>query len=88
MPADAECFGSYSHLFYVKVKDSADLSELNRILQETNAEIKSQDTYMRQWFTLSADKNSMGDALQMANYFFEPGHFMAAEPNYVQFTLE
>ena len=65
---------------YVFVKDVNDLSDLYAVVQETNTRIIEQDPYMPRWFTISAGKNSKGNALQMANYFYETGKFAAAQP--------
>jgi hypothetical protein len=74
---------SYSDEFLVKVKDESDLSDLYAITQETNTSIKERDEFMHDWYIISADKNSKGNALQMANYFHETGKFEAAEPNFL-----
>ena len=72
---------SYSDEFFVKVKNNTDLSDLYTITQETNTSIKEQ--IMEGWYMISADKNSKGNALQMANYFHETKKFEAAEPNFL-----
>lgn len=82
-----ECVNSYSSLFYVKVKDPDDLTGLNSIIHLTNAQIISQDQFMNNWFTVSADKNTMGDALHMANYFYETGLFHACEPDIIKLVV-
>lgn len=83
------CVDSYSSLFYVKVKDADDLTDLENTVSRTNTQIKSQNRFMEEWFTLSADKNSSeGDALRMANYFFETGLFEAAEPDIIKLPVE
>lgn len=83
------CVDSYSSLFYVKVKDADDLTELENTVSETNTKIRNQNEFMEEWFTLYADKNSLeGDALRMANYFFESGLFEAAEPDIIKLPEE
>ena len=72
---------SFSYYFYVCVKDENDLADLYAVAQETNTKIIRQDTFMPNWYTLSADKYSKGNALQMANYFYETGRFRASEPD-------
>lgn len=37
--------------------------------------------FMPLWYTLSCDNESAGDALQMANEFYESGLFEFAEPD-------
>ncbi len=85
---DSSCVLSYGDIFYVKVKDTTDLTPFLDIVYETNTEIVSRDNSMKQWFTLCADKNSNGNALQMANFFFETGIFAASEPSFAQFEVE
>ena len=65
---------TFSPVFYV-VTDN--ISELNDITQETNT------TIIQEWqdfYTVLADKNSVGNALQMANYFYETGKFINVFP--------
>jgi hypothetical protein len=47
-----------------------------------------QDKYMNNWYILEADKNSQGDALQMANYFYETELFAACEPDIIKIPVE
>lgn len=82
------CVDSYSDLFYVKVKDSDDLSDLESTIEETQTVLIKQNEFMSEWFTLQADKNSSGDALQMANYFYETGLFIASEPDLIKLVVE
>lgn len=79
---------SYTDEFLVKVNDPNNLTNLNRLAEQTRARIKSQNQFMPEWFTISVDKHSQGDALQMANYFYETGMFAAAEPHFSDFKEE
>lgn len=83
-----KCVNSYSSLFYVKVKTPNDLSDLNETILKTNTKIIEQNEFMNDWFSLTADKNSKGDALQMANYFYETGLFAASEPDIIKLIVE
>ncbi|MBI2273172.1 MAG: hypothetical protein HYU70_05205 [Bacteroidetes bacterium] len=74
------CVDSYSNYFYVKVINENKLSDLYRLITETNTELVYQDTYMKQWFVLKANKRSKGDALHMANYFYETKLFVDTDP--------
>ena len=60
--------------FYVVTDNISDLYE---VTQETNTTIiqNYQNNY-----TILADKNSMGNALQMANYFYDTGKFTSVVP--------
>lgn len=70
-----------SHLFYVKVKQLKDTTLLMLLASENNVEILGNNEYMPLWFTLSCTKHSRGDALSMANLFYETEMFAASEPD-------
>lgn len=70
-----------SHLFYVKLKASNDVSTLEALAKENNVEIVGNNAFMPLWYTLSCKKQSKGNALKMANKFYESGLFEAAEPD-------
>lgn len=76
-PMGEKCVYSYHSTFYVILKDTSDLSDLNNTILETNTFIKEQRVHT---FILIADKNSKGDAMQMANYFYETGLFASSQP--------
>ena len=87
-PMGELCINSYGSDFYLKVLDENDLTALNQMIAETNTELVSQDIFMPQWFVLRATKASNGDALTMANAFFESGLFASAEPRITKFPVE
>lgn len=72
-----------SHLFYVKLKKEQDIILLNELAKTKNVKIIGQNDFMPLWFTLSCSKESDGNALQMANYFYETGLFVASEPDFL-----
>jgi len=82
------CINSYSSLFYVKVPDETDLTDLNNMITETNTELIEQNEFMKNWFTIRATKSSKGDALKMANYFYETGLFESSEPDITKYPVE
>ena len=71
---------SWYQYFYVRVNDENDLSDLYAVMEETNTRISEQLPAMPKWFRLIADKNSKGNSLRMAQYFFETGKFVATDP--------
>jgi hypothetical protein len=79
---------SYSDEFLVQVKDTNDLSDFNNTIHLTNTRIIEQNRFMSDWYSLHADKNSNGDALEMANYFYETGFFKASEPGIFKMAVE
>jgi hypothetical protein len=70
-----------SHLFYVKLFKKSDTETLEKMAIENNVKIIGKNRYMPLWHTLACTKNSKGNALEMANMFFESGEFDAAEPD-------
>lgn len=82
------CVRSYSNLFNVEVYDPANLNDLYKMIAETRTELVEQNQFMKQWFTIRTTKNSRGDALQMANYFYESKLFAATEPELSKFPVE
>jgi len=87
-PAGELCVNSYSSIFYLKVFDENDLTDLNNMIAQTNTELIAQNQFSPQWFTVRATKNSNGNALSMANYFYESGLFQYSEPNIMKFVVE
>lgn len=76
-----------SHLFYVKLKKSSDLVKLQELAKENNINIIGYNKYLPQWHTLSCNINSKGNAIQMANRFYETGIFEASEPDFMMDML-
>ncbi len=77
-------YTSFADEFIVQVKDAADLSGLTSAIAQTNTFIRKQiapDTYL-----LKTTKDSKGNAMQMANFFFETERFKYAEPNLYFFS--
>ncbi len=72
-----------SHLFYVKLFDEDDLLILEELANEHNVKILGNNKFMPLWFTLSCSKYSNGNALDMANYFYETDLFSATVPNFM-----
>ena len=83
-----QCVSTYSNYFYVKVKDPQDLTDLNATANATNTEVIHQNEFMDNWFTLKAGKDAQGDAMKLANFFYETGLFDAAEPDNYKRAVE
>lgn len=88
IPLGKLCVRSYSNLFNVEVFDAANLNGLHKMIAETGTELVEQNQFMKRWFTIRTTKNSRGDALQMANYFYESKLFAATEPELGKFPVE
>lgn len=73
-----------SQYFYVKLNKEEDTKLLEIIAKENNVNIVGNDSFMPLWFILSCDKNSKGNALEMANLFYETGRFASAQPDLME----
>ena len=82
------CVNSYGSNFYVKVFDENDLTDLNQMIAETNTELVKQNELMPKWFELRATKDSYGDALAMANFFYESELFEYSSPGISKYPVE
>lgn len=69
--------------FIVKLKSPFDYSKLQRLAKETNTKIIKQNQFEPSVYILQADKNSKGNAMEMANYFYEQNIFEFAEPDFL-----
>lgn len=70
-----------SHLFYVKLKHADDVVILIDFANSTNVKILGNNKYLPLWYTLACTNESDGNALEMANMFYESGLFEAAQPD-------
>lgn len=70
-----------SNFFYVKLKSLSDTTLLNRYSIKNNVVVIKQDMFMPLWFALSCTKQSEGNAMDMANKFYESQMFQYAEPD-------
>jgi len=70
-----------SHLFYVKLFQDGNITKLEQLALQNNIEILGNNKFMSLWYTLSCTKSSKGNALEMANLFYESGFFAASEPD-------
>ncbi len=72
-----------SDYFYVKLKNSADLSLLQNFALQKNVQVISQNQFLPLWYTLKCKKNTIGNTLEVANFFFETNNFSAAVPDFL-----
>jgi len=70
-----------SNLFYVKLREKRDTILLQNLAEDNNVEVLGHNKFMPLWYTLSCSKQSMGNALEMANHFYETDKFEASEPD-------
>lgn len=76
---------SYSNEFIVKLNDDADIDELYELVDNTNTWIEEEKN---SFTVIGVDKSSQGNALQLANYFYETGLFYYTQPNFHHFDIE
>ena len=72
-----------SHLFYVKVKSIRDVRILTTLATENKVTLLGNNEYLPLWYTLSCTNESLGNALEMANKFYEDGPFAACQPCFI-----
>ncbi len=75
---------SYSNEFLVQLNDSTDYNKLIKLVNKTNTWIKKES---RLYILIGVDKNSLGNSMLMANYFYETGLFYYTQPNFRYFDL-
>lgn len=73
-----------SQYFYVKLKNEKDFEILDSLANQNQVEVVGNDTFMPMWYVLSCDKYSKGNALALANLFYETGHFSSAQPDLME----
>ncbi len=69
-------------IFNCKLKNDTLLDHLNELLIKTNTKIIGFDNTLR-FYYIRADKNSEGDALAIANKFYESGYFEWSQPDFI-----
>ena len=72
-----------THRFYVKLKDKEDLSVLQNMAAQYNAEIEEEDDALPLWYILRCCLPSTYNAMELANIFYESGLFLATEPEMI-----
>ena len=73
---------SFAYNFYVDVYNINDLTDLYAVAQATNT-LVIEKAYFSNEYLLRANKYSKGNAMQMANYFYETGKFVTAFPDII-----
>lgn len=74
------CLMGLTDEFLVKLKASMEASKLISLIKLTNTRIVSQTEL---YTLISANKNSMGNSLEMSRYFYETGLFEYSHPNFI-----
>jgi hypothetical protein len=74
-----------SHLFYVRLHQASDFTALQYLATENRVTVRGNNEFMPLWYIVECSKESAGNALQMANLFYETGLFNATEPEFHTF---
>ncbi len=76
-----------SNLFYVRLHREGDIKILEELAEQYHVDILGNNYYMPLWYTLASNRSSSGNALEMANIFYESGYFKAAHPDFIFFNM-
>ena len=71
-----------TYRFYVRLKNSNDLSLLQSMAKQYNVEIEKEST-LPLWYILRCGLPSVFNALELANKFYETELFAASEPEFI-----
>lgn len=92
------CFGfnctelkSYCNNFTVKLRNPDKTDSLLACVERTNAKIKREwatEGLFVGWYTIEVNKNSFGNAMETANYFYETNNFDYSYPSFSYFQTE
>lgn len=72
-----------SNYFYIKLKNTSDFSVLKEVADQKNVDIVKQVPNMPFWYILSLRKNTIGNSIDLTNYFFETGLFADVDPAFM-----
>lgn len=68
--------------FFVKLNHANELQKLRELAQLTKTKIIGQNQFIGTVYKLRADKNSLGNPVELSHYFMKEGKFAHAQPNY------
>jgi len=80
---DGETLVGITETFLVKLYTPNDYGKLEQMAKATNTHIIQQNEFVPELYEIEADKNSIGNALEMANYFYENGNFEYSTPDLI-----
>jgi hypothetical protein len=73
-----------SRLFYVKLNQASDIALLDSMANSNNVTILGNDPDMPLIYTLECNDQSTGNALEMANLFYESNYFEHSAPSFTE----
>ena len=80
LPDNKEALMGLTDEFIVENHNSTKLQQINKLLEQTKTTLLR---YNNDWAVISADKNSVGNSLEMSRYFYETGSFEYSHPNFL-----
>jgi len=80
---EAESLVGITEMFFVQLHFPEDYSLLERLAKETNTTIIREDEFVAGLYEIEATKNARGNALEMANFFYENGNFKYSTPDFI-----
>jgi|GEM_PF-1024335 len=72
-----------SDVFYLKLKETRDITLLKNIAEQQNVQIVKQVPYMPLWYILSMQNSAFGNSIDASNYFYETGYFDDVDPAFM-----
>lgn len=72
-----------SNYFYIKLHNSKDFEILQQIATKKDVQIVKQVPNMPLWYILSLKKTTIGNTIDVANYFYETGLFADIDPAFM-----
>ena len=76
-----------TNLFYVFLNKTSDLNILEELAQESKVNIISRYEELPDMYVLACNRDSKGNALEVANSLYETNLFKATEPSFMSFAL-
>ena len=77
-----------TNIFYVELKDAKDSSKLEELSNKNNVTIVGKIPLTDNAYILACTKDSSGNALDMANLFYETGMFLSSTPEFISVKPE
>jgi len=71
-----------SNLFFVELKPDITIEQLKQLAEKCSVDIIGADNSLKGWYYLACTNSSKGNALEMANLFYESDLFLEACPDF------
>jgi len=71
-----------TNLFFVELKPDIDIEQLEQLAEKYSVHIIGADNSLKGWYYIACNNSSRGNALEMANLFYESGLFLESCPDF------